>query len=425
MVDSSNLLEKIKTKKAKVGIIGLGYVGLPLALLFARKGFSVTGFMRNEKKVDRLMKGDHDLGEKNVTRDLRAVIKSGRFQAVLTNKDDLSKQDVLIVCVPTPVNEDKTPDLSDLLSVASQLKTIDATKKLIINESTVAPFTTRNTFGSLKGTYFLVSSPERVDPGNHEKTVNKIPKVVGGRDKESLALGKALYESVLDAEVITVGTLESAEMAKIMENTYRAVNIALVNEFARLAEKCDVDILEVIKAAKSKWSFHAHYPSVGVGGHCIPVDPYYLLQLADSKKVSMDVVAHGLEENEKMPGFVAQKVKKVYKKGMKVLVYGLAYKKDINDFRESPVIVLGNALKEKSIPFTVYDPHIKLEVIEKLGFSNGKLGKVDILIIGTDHSELKKDSHALIANKTVVIDGRNYFQTKVGKAVYGIGRTMV
>lgn len=424
MKNFNALLQKLKTRKAKVGIIGLGYVGLPLAIIFAKKGFLVTGFVRSRKKVEDLEKGINYLHDASIDKDLKNVTKKKQLIATLIDDSELEKQDVLIICVPTPVTEKKDPDLTPFRAVAARLSNINLTGKLIINESTVSPFMTREIIGELSGDYFLAVSPERVDPGNKKRNTGNIPKVVGGIDKESLLLASTLYKFVLEDGIVAVKNLETAEMAKMLENTYRAVNIALINEFAKLADACNIDILDVIKAAKTKWSFHAHYPGIGVGGHCIPVDPYYILEFAKNRGVSMDVTRLGLKENEKMPEYVLEKVLGYYKKGMSVLVYGITYKKNVNDLRESPVAKFCKLLKEKEIPFTVYDPLIPKEEIEKLGFTTGSLKNVDILIVGTDHFDLTYDYKKLIKKDTIIVDGRNYFSTKKGKIVLGVGRTL-
>lgn len=424
MGNFNTLLQKIKTKKARIGIIGLGYVGLPLAVIFAKKGFPVTGFVRNKKKVEDLHAGINYLQDATIDKDLKNATQKKQLIATLVDDSELAKQDVLIICVPTPVTDNKEPDLVSFKTVANRLSEIDLTGKLIINESTVTPFMTRDIIGSLPGNYFLVCSPERIDPGNKRRNTQNIPKVIGGIDRESLLLATALYELVLQDGVVPVKSLETAEMAKMLENTYRAVNIALINEFARLADACNIDILDVIEAAKTKWSFHAHYPGIGVGGHCIPVDPYYILELARKHGVPMDVTRTGLEGNEKMPKYVLGKMLQHYKKGMSVLVYGITYKKNVNDLRESPVIHFCSLLKNKEIPFKVYDPLISKEEIRKLGFVPGDLKKVDILVVGTDHFALAKDYNKIITKDTVIIDGRNFFSEKKGKIVLGVGRTL-
>lgn len=425
MLNNKKLLEKIKNKTVNVGVIGLGYVGLPLAVLLAKNNFNVSGFIRSEVKRDSLNQGISNILDENLKKDLKTVVRNGNFTAMLTSDKKLEDMDVYIICVSTPVDEHKKPEISDLKQVAGRLSEVNLKGKLIINESTVAPFTTRNVLGNIGKDYSLVCSPERIDPGNKIRTTENIAKVIGGVDNQSLTLGAALYKQILKGDLVRVQSLEAAEMAKMLENTYRAVNIALIDEFARLAEKINVDILDVINAAKTKWSFYPHYPGIGVGGHCIPVDPYYILELANDKGVEMKVVRDGLEENEQMPLFVAEKVDKNYKKGMRVLVYGITYKKDVADMRESPATVFCNILREKNIPFSVYDPLLNAMEIEKLGFNAGSLNTADIFVVGTDHRQLNEDFKKTVGDNTIVIDGRNFFTEKVGRAVYGVGRSLI
>lgn len=425
MVSKFSLDSLILTKNAHIGVIGLGYVGLPLAILFAQKGFTVTGLVRSQERKLEITHGKKYLADLGIQENLQAVLNSGSLQVELFTPQSIAPLNVLIVCVPTPVDERKNPDLTSIRQVSSILSSVDLTGKLIVNESTVAPGTTREYFGNFKGNYSLVCSPERVDPGNKEKEVAKIPKVIGGRDTVSTKFGSILYKSVLDNQVVTVSSLEAAEMSKMLENTYRAVNIALINEFALLADNLGIDVMEVIEAAKTKWSFQPHYPSIGVGGHCIPIDPYYILHLANEKGINFRVVHNGLKQNENMPGVFIEKFIKVYKKKMTVVVYGIAYKKNIKDMRESPAIAFCNLLKVKKIPFSVYDPYFNDQEIRKIGFSPAKKNAPDIFVVATDHDALKEDANIFIDTNTIVIDGRNFFQKKIGKLVIGIGRQFV
>lgn len=414
----------IKSKKASIGVIGLGYVGLPLAVLFAKKGFRVTGFARDSKKIELLKSGISGIESVEV-RDLAELVKKEKLRISHIDSDEFELQDIYFVCVPTPVDEQKKPDLSAVRDVARRLSLVPLEGKLIINESTVAPGTTREEFGDFGGHYYLACSPERIDPGNRDKTVATIAKVVGGIDRESTKITEMLYRMALDAPVVTVSSPEAAEMVKMLENTYRAVNIALVNEFALLAEKNGLDILEVIEAAKTKWSFHPHYPSVGVGGHCIPVDPWYLVEYGKKKKLKLPLIVQGLKGNDAMTAHVAQKITSLYRKGMSVVMYGLTYKKNVKDIRESPSIRLAKLLKKRNVPFSVYDPLFTEEEIRRLGFVPAKTQRMDIVIIATDHDALKNDYKTFIGAKTIVIDGRNFFHKKVGKVVYGVGRTLL
>lgn len=420
----SIILRKIDQKKANIGIIGLGYVGLPLAILFAQKGFTVTGFTKRKERVSELGSYKSNLGDPEIDETLKKVITCGKLRINLAEKNLLQNQDILIICVPTPMTPKKKPDTTALKEVARLLSLVNLSEKLIINESTVAPFMTRNFFGGFKGNYYLVCSPERVDPGNKSKTTKDIPKIIGGINDESANLAKRLYDFAITKTII-VSSLEAAEMTKMLENSYRAVNIALVNDFAKLAEKCSIDILEVINAAATKWSFQAHFPSIGVGGHCVPKDPYYLLDLAQKKKEKMGALKLSLKTNESMPKFLLEKLLNIYKKGMKILIYGISYKKDINDLRGSPALEFCNLMKKRKINFFVYDPYFSVSQIDKLGLRHSPVGTADILVIGTDHSSLDKDYEKIINDKTIVIDGRNYFHSKVGRAVLGIGRSFV
>lgn len=417
MSNQEKLLKKIKEKKIRVAVIGLGYVGLPLAILLAKKRFNVNGYTKTEKEATLIRGGFSRIG---MDKEFKKVLQTGRLQVHSIKTKKLQDDEVYIICVPTPIDKNKKPDLSILKQIAKKLSKINLEGKLIINESTVAPFTTRKIFGSLGKNYFLVCSPERIDPGSN-KTLENIPKLIAGINSDSLSLAVSLYKQILKNKLVIVKNMEVVEMSKMLENTYRAVNIALVNEFAKLADKIDINILDVISAAKTKWSFQAHYPGIGVGGHCIPVDPHYILELARAKRVNMQITTDGLAENESMPEYFGQKIIDNYKKGMKILIYGLTYKKDITDLRESPVIALCQFLKKRKIPFTVYDPLLDEKHIKKLGFRIGKKRQVGIFVVGTDHKTLALDYQLMVNDRTIVIDGKNYFKNKVGKKVLGVG----
>lgn len=423
-MSTHNLLSKIETKHARIGIIGLGYVGLPLAVLAAKKGFLVTGFARDDRKIDLLNKGISAI-EAVAQKELKRLIKKGTFRVLHLNSQELDEQDIYIICVPTPVDEEKNPDLTPVHDVAKRLSRVALNGKLIINESTVAPGTTREEFGNFKGKYFLAFSPERIDPGNIEKNVGTITKIVGGVNPRSTAIARKIYQMIITAPVFSVSSPEAAEIVKMLENTYRAVNIALINEFALLAEKSGLDILEIIEAAKTKWSYQPHYPSLGVGGHCIPVDPWYLVEYGKKKHINLPLIISGLKENDAMIDHVADKVKSLYKKGMTVLIYGLTYKRNVKDLRESPALRLAKILKNQHIPFSVYDPLFSSDEIRRFGFIPANTEKVDIFIVGVDHDVLKREYKKFVSAKTIVIDGKNFFHKKEGRAVYGVGRTLL
>lgn len=418
---AQNLLSRIQTKHATIGVIGLGYVGLPLAILASQKGYPVVGFVRDSAKLSRLMQGNTSV-DTVLKKDLLKVLRSKKLSLKKLESGALGNLDVIIICVPTPITDKKKPDLSAMESVAHLLSSVDTSRKLIINESTVAPGTTAVLLADVTG--FLACSPERVDPGNRTSTTATIPKVVGGINEQSSMLASFFYKNILDAAVVSVSSLEVAEMAKMLENTYRAVNIALVNEFAVLAETLGIDITEVIRAASTKWSFHAHAPGIGVGGHCIPVDPYYILDLGRAQNVPLRVTETALATNEAMPEHLLQHVLQSYKKGMKVLVYGLTYKRDVADTRESPALTFCELLKQKDIPFTVFDPMLSDARVRGYDLVLGNLAPVDILVVATDHSRLATDAKKLIRDTTIVIDGRNAFAHKTGKVVIGVGRKL-
>ena len=423
MTADEKLLEKIGTKKAVIGVIGLGYVGLPLALLFARRGFVVHGFTRTPKTISEINSGITEIS--GLEKDLNRVLKNKHFSAHPIDDKQLLKCDIYIICVPTPVNPEKKPDLTSLKEVVKKLKQIGLKGKLVINESTVAPFTTRDVFKNVAEDFFLVCSPERVDPGVTTKTAENIPKLLGARDKKSQKLGIRLYRHIMKKDLVVTGSMEAAEMSKMLENTYRAVNIALINEFAILADKVDIDIMDVLNAAKTKWSFQAHNPGIGVGGHCIPVDPYYILELAEKNNLSLPVILTSLLQNESMPKYLLDKLLTVYKPGMRVLVYGIAYKKNVADIRESPVIEFCRLMTEHKIPFEVHEPLINSQTLKTLGLKEGALSPVDIFIVGTDHRQILKDYKSAVTNNTFVLDGRNYFKKAVGKKVIGVGHTIL
>ena len=413
------LSEKIKNKNARVGIIGMGYVGLPLAILAASKGYAVTGLVRTTTKAQQLQKGSSSVDTIDKSELLEVLSNKKLIPTVLSSKE-LKNQDIIIICVPTPITHAKKPDLTSMKSVAKELGKANLTDCLVINESSVAPGTTRELFDNIST--FLACSPERVDPGNHDKNVANIAKIVGGIDSQSLVLAQRFYKQILSANIVGVSNLETAEMAKMLENTYRAVNISLINEIALLCERIGIDVLEVIRAASTKWSFQAHYPGIGVGGHCIPVDPYYLLELAKINNTPMTVTRAALERNNDMPQSLYEKLRRVYKKGMSIVVYGITYKKDIADLRESPVLEFCSILEHNSIPFDVYDPLLSKSQISALGLRVAKYAHVDIFVVGTDHSQLDNDQKFFISKSTIVIDGRNAFIKKVGLRVIGVGR---
>lgn len=434
MVKFEDLLEKIQTKKAKIGIIGQGYVGLPLAVCFAKNGFLVTGLDVNRERVKKINFGMSDLINMGIEKDLEMVVKKGRLSASTEIVSEGKKQDVLIICVPTPIDENKRPEISLLKKATLSIALTYPLGKLIVNESTVAPFTTRRIIGQTiqKKTnlipgkdFFLGCSPERVNPGDLTHQVENTQKIVAGLAPQDLQLVKKLYGAAIKANLISVGSLEAAESVKLLENSFRAVNIALVNELAKFCQKNELDVLEIIEAAKSKWTFMAHYPGIGVGGHCIPVDPYYLIKLAADCQVKMPILGMALAQNESMPKYVLTQLLNYYSGKGSLLVYGISYKAGVRDMRESPALEFCHLLKKKKIKFEVYDPFYRVKEIKKLGLKPClKLRRFDYLVVATGHLQLTEDARKIIDKKTIIIDGRNFFTKKIGKKVIGVGRKL-
>ena len=367
---NESLLASIKNKSATVGIVGLGYVGLPLVHAFVKAGFRTMGFDVDASKVEKLRAGEsyikHLPGEW-----IRACVDEERFIPT-SDMDRLSDADALLICVPTPLSDSRDPDLSYVKSTTHYIAKTLRPGQLIVLESTTYPGTTRDVVlpilaesGLKPGSDFFVAySPEREDPGNPKFTASSIPKVVGGIDNDSLRLAEELYSSAV-VEIVPVSNCEVAEACKILENTYRSVNIAMVNELKLLFTQLGVDIWEVIDAAKTKpFGFQAFYPGPGLGGHCIPIDPFYLSWLARKHELSTRFIELAGEINASMPQHVINRVAKALNsdskpiRGSKVAVLGIAYKKDVDDPRESPSFKLIELLAEAGAELTYNDPHI-------------------------------------------------------------------
>jgi UDP-N-acetyl-D-glucosamine dehydrogenase len=363
------LLERIKNHSARVGIIGLGYVGLPLARAFAGKGFPVLGFDIDPAKVARLQAGESYIGHipPATVREMRAR----RFEAT-DRFERLDEPDAILICVPTPLTDAREPDLTYIENSARSIAACLQPGQLIVLESTTYPGTTRqvvqpileeNGFRAGRD-FFLAFSPEREDPGNRNFSAPTIPKVVGGLDPQARELAAALYREVV-VEVVAVSSPEVAEACKILENTYRAVNIALVNELKVLYDRMGIDIWEVIDAARTKpFGFQAFYPGPGLGGHCIPVDPFYLTWVARKYGMATRFIELAGEVNTAMPAFVVSKIGDALNdrgkpiKGSAITLLGMAYKKDVDDPRESPGFELMDLLLKKGAMVGYNDPHI-------------------------------------------------------------------
>ena len=421
-----DLLARIQSRTATVGIIGLGYVGLPLARAFARAGFPVLGFDIDAHKVDKLNSGRSYI--KQIPDATVAEMRANRFQAT----DDfrrLGEADCVLICVPTPLTDAREPDLSFVVNSAHAIAGQLRKGQLIVLESTTYPSTTRGDVlpvlertGLKAGTdFYLAFSPEREDPGDPTHSVSHIPKVVGGLCDKSGDAACALYEAVVP-KVVRVSTPEVAEACKILENTYRAVNIALVNELKVLYDRMGIDVWEVIDAAKTKpFGFQAFYPGPGLGGHCIPLDPFYLAWVAKRHGMNTRFIELAGEVNTAMPAFVVGKVADALNdagkpvKGSRVAILGMAYKKDIDDPRESPGFELLDLLLKKGASVTYNDPHIPtlpamrhwphLPPLESEPLTAEYLAAQDCVLIATDHTAY--DFGFVVQHAKCVIDTRN------------------
>jgi UDP-N-acetyl-D-glucosamine dehydrogenase len=421
----ADLLLRINTKTALVGIIGLGYAGLPLAWAFARKGFAVLGFDIDSAKVAKLRRGESYVG--HISPHVIQAMREEAFDAT-DQFDRLGEPDIILISVPTPLTDAREPDLS---FVANSTKTIALRLRLgqlVVLESTTYPGTTRNvvcpileTSGLRAGRDFLLAfSPEREDPGNPQYAAPNIPKVVGGLDEKACELACALYSQVV-VRVVPVSSPEVAEATKILENTYRAVNIALVNELKVLYDTMKIDVWEVIEAAKTKpFGFQAFYPGPGLGGHCIPVDPFYLTWIARKHGLTTRFIELAGEVNTAMPNYVLQKLTDALNeqgkplKGSRIALLGMAYKKDVDDPRESPGFEFLALLLEKGSLVTYNDPFIpvlpamrrypKLQMASQ-ALTPEYLTDQDCVLIVTDHSAY--DWNWIVGLSQLVVDTRN------------------
>jgi UDP-N-acetyl-D-glucosamine dehydrogenase len=419
------LVEKIEGRTARVGVIGLGYVGLPLFLLFRESGFPVTGFDVDQRKVTALARGEsyiQHIGSERV----RTAFASGAATAT-TNFADLAECDAIIICVPTPLGDHREPDLKFIRMTAEAVAPILRRGQLVVLESTTYPFTTREELvprfeaaGLRCGEDFFVAfSPEREDPGNEHFVTKTIPKVVGGIDAPSLRAATALYSAVID-RVVPVASAEVAESAKLLENIFRAVNIALVNELKVVFDRMGIDVWEVIEAAKTKpFGFMPFYPGPGLGGHCIPLDPFYLTWKAAEYGSWARFIELAGEINASMPRYVVQKTVDALNAsgksilGAKVLVLGLSYKPDIDDDRESPSFELIDLLMERGADVAYCDPFIPVArrgrkhnlAMSSAPCTADEFGKYDAILVSTPHSAFKKAE--LYEKAKIVIDTRN------------------
>ncbi|MEO0272140.1 MAG: nucleotide sugar dehydrogenase [candidate division WOR-3 bacterium] len=416
------LQEKIKDRTAIVGVVGLGYVGLPFAVEKAKVGFRVLGIEQNPVRAERVNQGDNYIGDVK-DEELKQVVSSGHLQAV-TSFDRVAEMDVIVICVPTPLTKNLTPNLSYIEKVTEQISLRLRPGQLVTLESTTYPGTTdevmrpllEKTSGLQQGKdFFLAHSPERVDPGNKRYTTKNTNKVVGASDPHSLAVATLFYEQTIET-VVPVSSAKAAELVKVFENTFRAVNIALVNELALLCDRLNLNVWEVLDAAHTKpFGIMPFYPGPGVGGHCIPIDPHYLEWKAKEYNFETHFIALAGEINRKMPEFVRQKAWRILNQlgiapsKSKILVIGAAYKKDIDDWRESPAIEVMNLLLEDMATVAYHDPfvpEIKVsgKLLQSVELTDAEISRADLVIIVTDHTQV--DYVNLIEKSQAVLDTR-------------------
>jgi UDP-N-acetyl-D-glucosamine dehydrogenase len=427
-----NLIKKINDKTATIAVVGLGYVGLPLAVEKAKVGYNVVGFDVNAQKVDMVNKGINYIGDV-VDSDLKKIVADKRLSAT-TDFDIVSTVDCIAICVPTPLDKYRQPDISYVEKSVNEIAKQMHKGMLIILESTTYPGTTEEVIkpildksGFVCGVdYFLAFSPERIDPGNETFSTKNTPKVVGGVTPDCTEVAATLYENVLDGDIFRASSPAIAEMEKILENTYRNINVALINEMALLCDKMDIDIWEVVDAASTKpYGFQAFYPGPGLGGHCIPIDPYYLSWKAREYDYSIRLIETSGEINEKMPAFVVEKASRIlntFKKpinGSKILLLGVAYKSDIDDYRESPSLKIIESLENLGAQVKVFDPYVKkYKVAGKMQTGMDSMEKADVqdadlVVLLTNHSNYDYDM--IYENSKAIFDTKNGFKGFKGK----------
>jgi UDP-N-acetyl-D-glucosamine dehydrogenase len=418
--------ESVRNRSAKVGVIGLGYVGLPLIRAFISAGFRTQGFDLDQAKIDRLLAGRSYI--KHIPSEwIFKCVNDGCFEPTCDMRR-LGEPDALLICVPTPLNETRDPDLTYIENTARQIAQTLRPGQLIVLESTTYPGTTREIMlpilsaGGMKAgkDFFLAFSPEREDPGNPKYSAETIPKVVGGIDAASGRLAALLYAQAV-VKVVTVSSCEVAEAAKIIENTYRSVNIAMVNELKVLFDRMGIDVWEVIDAAKTKpFGYQAFYPGPGLGGHCIPIDPFYLSWLARRHGLTTQFIELAGQINTSMPRYVVNRLQEALNergkplRGSKICVLGAAYKKDVDDPRESPSFELMELLLASGAAITYNDPHIPvlpkmrhyhLPAMTSTPLTPEFLAGLDCVLIATDHSAYDYDF--IVAHAPLIIDTRN------------------
>ncbi len=418
-----DLGERIDTRDARIGVIGLGYVGLPLAIEFAKAGYRVTGFDLDQTKVESVQKGVSYVEDVD-SEELARIRREERLEAT-TDFAQLSACDVIHVCVPTPLTKSRDPDVSHLASALEEIRKRLRTGQLVILGSTTYPGTTHDLLApmlestglSVGVDFSMAFAPERIDPGNQQFTLQQIPKVVGGETPLCAELGAKVFRSIFD-QVVSVSSTQTAEMVKLLENTFRAINIGLANEVALMCHRLGLDVWEVIEAAATKpFGFMKFLPGPGLGGHCIPVDPTYLAWKMKSLNFPARFIELATEINSHMPEHVADRVASLLNEdriavnGARVLVLGVAYKADVSDMRESPALDVIRVLAAKGAEITYHDPHVGEFQLEdgtsykSEDLSDDTLASCDIAVIITAHSGIDYDR--VVSKTPRIFDTRN------------------
>ena len=432
-----NLLTKIKSKKAVIGIVGLGYVGLPLAFAFRKKKFKVIGFDIDQKKINSLDNGKSFLSHISDKDISKMNLKNG-FTST-TDFSRLTEVDAIIICVPTPLSKFKKPDLEPVYQTGKTVSKYLKKGQIVVLESSTYPGTTNPELknileksGLLSGKdFYLAYSPEREDPGNKNFSTSIIPKIVGADDLKTSKLVFELYKQVI-SKVVEVSSTQVAEAAKLTENIFRSVNIALVNELKVIYDEMGIDVWEVIEAASTKpFGFMPFYPGPGLGGHCIPIDPFYLTYKAKEFGINTKFIELAGEINTNMPNIVINKLTYALSKfknkstnGSKILIIGMAYKKDVDDMRESPSLILYELLQKYGANVDYHDDYVKqipatrehkhLEGLKSIKLTSSNLKKYDAILISTDHSYI--NYKFLSKNSDLIIDTRNAMDDIQGNA---------
>lgn len=432
-----DIVDKIRDKSAVICIVGLGYVGLPTAVIFAEKGFKVIGVNRRLEIAQMINRGRCHLSDLNLDERVKNVVQDAKLTATTNTSEATRLSDAILITVPTPVTADKRPDLTHVISAGEDITKGLSKYKLVVLESTVYPGVVEDVLqpileqsGLKAGTDFgLAYCPERYNPGDNKHTISNVARIVGGITPECGDITVRLYENIV-REVFLVKDVKTAEAAKVIENIQRDLNIALMNELALIFEKMNIDIMDVIAAAATKWNFNVYYPGAGVGGHCLPVDPYYLVKKAEELGYHSKVITAGRAINDFMPMHIVDLLVDTLNdcekalKNAKIVVLGFSYKENLGDPRESHVKTFVSELKRKGASVHIIDPHIKDDDLAELGIkksdSYSAIKDADALVLMTAHNEFKRlnlEKAKKCMHLPILIDGRRMFDQKAAEKI--------